>query len=252
MSILYIVVILGGTFGFMFYMRRRLNTQYAHMRAGQVVQRLGLQLVEGSAEHNLVTQSVQPSVQNAYSAKGLLNQMVKSSVGGSLGEFKLRAVGQPYGARSELVLYCRQELTPGLTENTTTTWYDLRLTVYARCGVPPFDLRLRSETRGLETRRVCDAPRLPEQRIGDPALDQRLAIETAEPALPRRIASALAPIAQGLPYVHIVGEGDHVSFVMTPASVMAAAMTFDRVLHALVGIAALCEGRAVPPAMAAA
>lgn len=252
MSILYLVVILGGTLGFMFFMRRRLATQYAHMRAGQVVQRLGLQLVEGPAEHNLVTRSVQPSVNNVTSAKGFLGQMVATSIGGSLGEFKLRAVGQPYGARSELVLYCRQELTPGLTENTTTTWYDLRLTVYARSGVPPFDLRLRGETRGLETRRVCDAPRLPEQRFGDPVLDQRFAIETADPALPRRIASALAPIAHTLAYVHIVGEGDHVSFVMTPQSVMAAAMTFDRVLHALVGVAAVCEGRAVPPAMAAA
>lgn len=251
MSILYVVVIVGGTLAFMVVMRRRLNTQYAHMRVGPVVHRLGLQLVDGDPEHNLATQSVQPSVNNVTSANGFLNQIVKTSVGGSLGELKIRAVGQPYGVRSELVLYCRQELTPGLTETTTTTYYDLRLTAYARCGIPPFDLRLRSETRGLETRRVSDAPRLPEQRFGDAALDQRFAIETADPALPRRIAGALAPIAHQLAYVHLVGEGDHVSFVMTPASVMAGALSFERVLHALAGIAALCEGRAVPAALAA-
>lgn len=250
-NLLLAVVTIAGTFGLMLFMRRRLNTQYAHMRAGELVQRLGLTLVEGNPEHNLVTQSVQPSVQNVSSAKGFLTQMAAGQVGGTLGEFKLRAVGQPYGASTELVLYCRQDFSPGLTRNTTTTWHDLRLTVHARYDVMPFDLRLRKETQGLETRRSSDDPRMPEQRFGDAALDQRFVIATPDPTLPHRIAGALGPIAHTLAYVHVTGAGPRVSFVMTPASVSCAAMTLEQVLHVLASLAVTFEGRPVPGAMAA-
>jgi hypothetical protein len=242
---------IAGTFGFMIFMKRRMNTQYAHMRAGEVAQRLGMRIVEGDPEHNLVTRSVLPSVQNIGTARGFLNQMAAAQVGGTLGEFKLRMIGEPYGAQAELVLYVREDLSPGFTHNTTTTWSDCRITIHARTGVVPFDLRLRQEMTGLESRRDCDEPRMPQQSFGDVALDQRFLIETHDPALPRRIAGALGPIAQGIPYVHVVGAGNHVSFVMTPQTVIASATCFEQVLHALVSIAAIHEGRAVPGALPA-
>jgi hypothetical protein len=247
------LLFLAGTIGFMIFMKRRMNTRYAHMRAGEVAQRLGMQLVEGNPAHNLCTQAVLPSVQNVGSARGFLNQIAATQVGGTLGEFKLRMIGQPYGAAAELVLYCREDFQPGFTHNTTTTWSDCRLTIHARTAVVPFDLRLRQEMMGLETReRDDDEPRMPPQGFGDAALDQRFVIETYDPQLPRRIAGALAPIAHVLPYVHVVGAGNQVSFVMTPQTVMASAACFEQVLHALVSIAAIHEGRAVPGAMAAA
>jgi len=107
-QILLIAVVCGATFGFMFVMRRRLNTQYAHMRAGELAKRLGLTLVAGNPEHNLVTMSVQPAAQNTSSAKGLLKQVAVGQVGGTLGVFELRMHGKPYGAETELVLYCKQ------------------------------------------------------------------------------------------------------------------------------------------------
>lgn len=245
------LLFLAGSISFMVFMKRRINTQYAHMRAGDVARRLGMQLVEGNPEHNLCTQAVLPSVGNIGTARGFLNQIAAAHVGGTLGEFKLRMAGEPWGTAAELVLYCREDLSPGLTHTTTTTWSDCRLTIYARTGVVPFELRLRQEAMGLETREHAeDEPRMPEQSFGDPALDQRFVIETWDPSLPRRIAGALAPIAQVLPYVHVVGTGNHVSFVMTPQSVMASAACFEGVLHALVGIAAIHEGRGLPGAPA--
>jgi hypothetical protein len=168
-----------------------------------------------------------------------------------LGEFKMRMAGQPYGVAAELVLYCRQELETGYTEDVETTWYDLRLTVHARCGVTPFDLRLRKEMSGLPTRRETDELRMPAQAVADAVLDQRFAIETPDPGFPRRIAGVLAPFAPHIPYVHVTGTANQLSFVMTPASVMATALSFEQVLHMLASLAAMFEGRQVPAIMAA-
>ncbi|MCW5808893.1 MAG: hypothetical protein KIT31_41460 [Deltaproteobacteria bacterium] len=247
-----VIAVVGGTFGFMFFMRRRLHTQYAHMRAGDVAARLGMRLVEGNPAHNLVTQSVLPSVQNTSSAKGFLHQMAATSVGGTLGEFKLHMVGQPYGAHAELVLFCREDYRPGLTENVTTTWSDLRLTIHARCAVAPFDLRLRKEMTGLEARRDGDAPRMPPQRFGIPALDERFLLECPDPRLPGALAAALAPLATDVVYVHITGAGNQVSFVMTPTAVSCAAMSLERILHTLASIVAVFEGRPMPAVVPAA
>lgn len=248
-TIFLMIAILGGTFGFMSWQRRKLGKQYSHMRAGELAPRLGMTLVEGNPEFNLATQSVQPSVQNVSSAAGFLNQMAATSVGGTLGEFRLHMTGQPYGANAELVLYCRQDYKPGYAQNVTTTWHDLRLTIRARGTVTPFDLRLRKETTGLETRRAADEQRMPVQSFGDPMLDQRFAIETYDPSLPKRIAAVLGPLSHHMIYVHITGAGDQVSFVMTPASVMAAAMSFEQVLHVLASIGAVLDGTAVPGAL---
>lgn len=249
-TLLVSIVAVVGTVGFMVFMRRKLNRQYSHMRAGEVAPRLGMQLTEGNPEHNLVTMSVQPSVQNTSSASGLLRQVAAGQVGGTLGEFKLRMVGQPYGANAELVLYCRQDFAPGITSNVTTTWHDCRLTVHARCQVAPFELRLRDEHPGLEARRTEHAVALPAQQFGDAALDRRYVIEASDARATRYLGGALGSFGHAA-YVHIVGSGNQISFVMTPASVNASAMTLEQTLHALVSIAAAFEGRPAPGALLA-
>ena len=249
-SLILAIVVVAATLGYMKFMRTKLDTQYAHMRAGELVTRLGLQLVEGNPEHNLVTQAVLPSALNLSSAKGFLGQMAATQVGGTVGEFKLRAVGQPYGASAELVLYCREDLSPGLNVLTRTTWHDLRLAVTARAQLTPFELQLRTPSPGLEPRRAPDAPELPAQAFGDAALDQRYAITTRDPHLPARLASALRALPPTLAYVHIVGDGDRIALVMTPTSVAAAAMSFEQILHALASMVAALEGRAAPGQLA--
>ncbi|MEZ4364304.1 MAG: hypothetical protein R3B48_29285 [Kofleriaceae bacterium] len=243
------LLIVAATVGYMVFMKKNLNQKYAHLRFGEVATRLGLQVVEGDPDHNLATQSMQPGVQNLSSARGFLTQMAASQVGGTLGETKLQAVGQPYGLQVELMLYCRQDLDPGLRRATTTTWYDLRLTVHAGRALPPFDLRLRQEAMGLETRARGDGPAWPQQSFGDPALSQRYVIEAADPGLPLAIGGALGALAQ-LPYVHVTSSGNQLSFVMTPVAVMSSSFSFEPILHTLAQIAAALEGRAVPGALA--
>ena len=240
--------ITAASVGYMVFMRRRIAAQYAHTKLGELAPRLGLQVVEGDPAFNPVTDSVRPSVRNATSARGLLTQVAAANVGGTVGETRIRAVGQPYGNPTELVLYCREDLTPGLTTLTTTTWHDLRLSVQARRPIAPFDLRLRSETTGLETRRAPDDPVLPEQALADPALAQRFVLTGVEPGLAARIGPALGPIAHGVAYVHVVGAGDRVSFVMTPTSVSVGALALEQVLHVLAAIAAALDGRPAPGA----
>lgn len=245
-TLLMMVVTIGGTFGFMIFMRKRLNTQYAHMRFGDVATRLGLRLVEGDPTFNLVTMSMQPSAQNLSSAGGFLQQVAATNVGGTLGEIKMKAMGDPYGSSTELVLYCRQDFEPGIVQNVTTTYHDLRLTMLLRGSVSPFELRLRNETMHLETRRDCTKVQMPAQSFGAPDLDARFVMECFDSSLPRRIAAAVALLPAHAVYVHVTGEGNAISFVMTPASVNASAMAFEQVLHVLAAIASLVEGRAIP------
>ena len=247
-TILIAILTIAGTFGFMYFQRKKLATQHAHLRAAQLAPRLGLQLVEGDPEFNLAIQSVQSSVQNVGSAGGFMKQIAKTQLGGTLGEFKLKMSGQPYGMPTELVLYCKQDYQPGVIENVTTTWFDLRLSVHAKVSLPPFDLRLRKEATGLEAHRQGGAQPMPLGTFGDPLLDQRYIVEAIDATVPRRIATALGSLAPYLMYVHIVGEGNRISFVMTPTSVMASAMSFEPILHALASIAAVLEGRPLPAA----
>ncbi|MDQ3340254.1 MAG: hypothetical protein M4D80_34280 [Myxococcota bacterium] len=247
-TIVFAVLAVAGTFGFMIYMKKRLDTQYAHLRAGRIAQRLGMQVVEGDPEHNLATRSVLPSVQNTGSAKGFLKQVAATQIGGKLGEFRLRLEGRPYGAETELVLFCREELQVGFSENVTTTWSDLRLTVRSRCNVTPFELRLKKAMTGLEPREN-EAP-MPVQRFADPALDEKLVLEAYDPQLSRALAVAIAPLTQ-LAYVHVIGAGNTLSFTMTPTSVMSAAPSIEQILHVLVSIAAVFEGQPAPRALPA-
>jgi hypothetical protein len=240
------ILIVLATFGFMYFQRKKLATQFAHMRAAPLATRLGMRLTEGPPEFNLATQSVQPSVQNVSSGKGVLTSLAAAQVGGTLGEFKLHLEGEPYGERCELVLFCRQDLARGLARSTTTTWYDLRLSVAARATLVPFELRLRSEAAGLATQRDDGAPALPAQQFGDAALDARYVIETLDPALPARIAGVLGALPPFLMYARIVGAHDRVSFVMTPAAVMPSAPSFEPVLYVLVSIADVLAGRPAP------
>jgi hypothetical protein len=249
-SLAFPALIIIATFAFMIISKKKLNQKFAHLRFGDVAARLGLRVVEGNPAHNLATESVQPGVQNLSSARGLVTQMAAAQVGGTLGEVKMQAVGQPYGMAAELMLYCRQDLDPGLRKVVTSTWHDLRLTIHAQRALVPFDLRLRQEMNGLETRRAPDAPAFPEQRFGDPVLDQRYRIEAADPYLPGQIGAALAPLGQ-LMYVHIVVSGNQVSFVMTPVAVMSTAFSFEQILHTLAQVTAILEGRALPSAVAA-
>jgi len=248
-SLFLCVGLIAGTFGFMYVMKKKLGTQLAHLRASELAARMGMQVTEGNPEFNLGCHSVLPSAQALGSAKGFLGQMAKSSFGGKLGEFKLRMAGQPYGAHSELVLYCKEELEKGYGEDTITTTHDLRLTVHARSAVAPFELALRKEMTGLEIKR--GDRRMPPQSFHDAALDQRYVIESTDPALPSRIATALAALPPHLLYVRIVGSGDQVSFVMTPGSVNAVAASLEQLLHVLASVTAVIEGRPMPGMLAA-
>ena len=248
-SLVLIVIVVGATFAFMHFQKKKMRTQLAHLRAGELAQRIHMQMTEGDPEFNLGCQSVLPSANNLGSAKGFLSQMATSSLGGNLGEFKLRMAGQPYGLDSELVLFCKQELDKGYTQDTITTRHDLRLAVRLRSAAVPFELRLREEMTGLETTR--GDRQMPVQAFHDAALDQRYVIESVDPLLPPRLAAAIAALPPHLMYVHVVGSGDQISFVMIPGSVMAVAASLEQILHVLASIAAVIEGRAMPGAMAA-
>jgi hypothetical protein len=173
--------------------------------------------------------------------------MAASSVGGTLGEFKMRFVGRPLGSDAEIVLYVREDLEVGYSSNTTTTWSDLRITIHAKCNVAPFAVVLREPMTGLEPKHERT---MPPQRFGDGALDKRYVVESYDPQLPRHLAAALAPIAQ-CACAHVVGSGNQISFVMTPGSVMSSAMQIEQIIHSLASISAVFEGKPAPQAFPA-
>jgi hypothetical protein len=76
-------------------------------------------------------------------------------------------------------------------------------------AVPPFEVVLREEIRGLETEPLLGLPRQP---FGSRELDTRLVLTTSD----ARLGAALAPVAVGMTQfesLHIVGQGSVLYYV---------------------------------------
>lgn len=233
------IVACVGCVGFMFVFKKRLDTQYAHLKAGALASRLGMQMTKGSPEHNLCTMSVYPSANNLKSGAGWGKSMLASSFGGNIGVFELH-MGN---SQAELSLYAKEDMQLGVYRQRTTTAHDLRLTRFAR--IPsPFVLYLRNPMQGMEIQRPVEAG-MPMQSFGDPRLDQMFVIEAHDPSVPQRIRPIVEQMMELSLYAHVDGSPRGISWVMTPAAVNYSSMYFEKLLPMLGQMASALEGRPV-------
>jgi hypothetical protein len=187
---------------FMFYQRRvvaaRQDQQYASYRAGELANRLGLQIVEGDPSFNLFI-----SRANAEIARGPRD--------GRPVRVRVRLKGSRDGAPIELVYDFRWERETGVTKTTWRKWFDCRIVVEPREAFPEFEVR----SRQAQPAPIAAIRALPPVSTGIPAIDQAYAVATKEPRLAVLLGQHLSGFdVLGAAGVHLVGEGRTISFVM--------------------------------------
>jgi hypothetical protein len=168
-------------------------------RLGAMAQQMGLTVVEGDPETDLV---------HALGVHRAKKPPVSTTFGSHTTTTRLRMVGHPGGRPTDFVFFAEtlSEWVGGTRmahRMAHTTTFDCRLAVELPVTVPPFEIVLRREIRGLESE-----PRLglPTQSFGSPELDARLVLMARDP----RLGPALAAVAAGMTHfesLHILGRG---------------------------------------------
>jgi hypothetical protein len=174
------------------------DQQFAGYRAGQLAERLGLQLVAGDPNFNLFINYANVDVQRGPSD-------------GKPVHVEVRMQGAPQGVPIELVYLYRVERSSDFTTVTWRTWFDCHMSARAARPFPPFELLSRNAPLGPIAQTMPLAP----QSTGNPSADATYLVTTAEPGVAQllgQVADGLAPFANS--GVHLVGDGQNVSFVM--------------------------------------
>ena len=177
------------------------DQQYAGFRAGALAERLGLQLLKGDPSFNfMVTQASQ-----AY-AKGATDKQPM--------HIEVELSGAPFGAPLSLKYLNRVERETGFSSTTLKTWFDCRMTATAKQAFPPFEVTSRKGPVGS----IVKQQALPEAPTGNPAVDADFQVTTTEPALAQLLGQVLPDFAGFTSGVHLVGDGERVSFIMNQTS----------------------------------
>ncbi|MEP7053084.1 MAG: hypothetical protein ABJB12_22150 [Pseudomonadota bacterium] len=187
---------------YMLWSRKRIgqaqDQQFSSYRAGELAQRLGLQLVAGDPNFNLFIRNANVDVQRGPSD-------------GKPVHIEIRMQGAPNGVPLELVYLYRVERESDFTTITWRTWFDCRMSAQAARPFPPFELISRSAPLGP----IAQTQPLPPLSTGNASADATYLVASAEPGVAQLLgqaAAGFAPFANS--GVHLVGDGQKVSFVM--------------------------------------
>lgn len=227
----YVLIFPAVAVGYMFFMRSRhkqktaeFDQQYSNYRAGELAQRLGLQLVKGDPTFNFMVTHA-----NAAVARGATdNQAV---------HIDIELSGAPFGVPLSLIYLNRQERETGFSSTTYKTWFDCRMTATTKQPFPPFEVTSRRPPMGA----IVKQQAFPEMPTGNPAVDAEFQVTTREPGIAQLLGQVLPEfVAMGSAGVHLVADGERVSFVMgqTTAPIVASALYHAEVMsHALSSLA---------------
>ncbi|MEO6599621.1 MAG: hypothetical protein ABIQ16_07090 [Polyangiaceae bacterium] len=232
----YVLVFPVLAVGYMFFMRSRhkqktveFDQQYSNYRAGELAQRLGLQVVKGDPTFNFMVTHA-----NAAIARGATDSQAI--------HIDIELSGTPFGVPLSLIYLNRQERDTGFSSTTYKTWFDCRMIVTAKQPFPPFEVTSRRTSIGA----IVKQQAFPEMKTGNPAVDAEFLVSTNEPGLAQLLGQTLPEfVALGSAGVHLVADGQHVSFVMgqTTAPIVASALYHAEVMsHALSSLAGRLGG----------
>lgn len=185
-----------------YFMRKRTlaghDQQFSNYRAGELAQRLALTLVEGDPSFNLFIRQANVDVQ-------------RGPADGRPVHIHIRMQGQPQGVPLELIYLYRVERESSLTVVTWRTWNECRMSAYARTAFPPFEVASHQAPLGPITRQQP----LPAMPTGNPMVDSTYHVATHEPAMAQLLGQVLPGFTTfANSGVHLVGDGQRVSFVM--------------------------------------
>lgn len=188
--------------GFTLYQRtigvKNQEKRYARYRASELAKRLGLRLVEGDPNFNFLIQQANVDVKRGPRDRRPIH-------------ISIRLQGSRHDMPIELAYFYRVEQTTGFTEVVWTTWFECRLSVYARQSFSPFEISSRKTPAGLIVERYT----YPEVQTGNSQIDATYRVSTETPAMGALLGERLPPFAAfSNAGVHLIGDGAKVSYMM--------------------------------------
>lgn len=227
MPIPLVVVIVIAVVAMLIWQRMRLKTSLAENQDknfGSVADRLGMRVVEGDANINLLY---------------FMQQR---------GDYKrqLRAAGQPYAHPASFIVIDGVETSEYIVYRRITHSFGCFLDVSLEKSLAPFEVVLRNPNQyliplqGMEGR-----AELRETPSGDSAIDAQFVIRAADP----QTAAALVPALQILStqlFVHLSGEGNRLWMSLTRMALPYFAAAAEEYMLAIETAACSLDGRPLP------
>lgn len=183
------------------------DRKYSQYRAGELAQRMGLQIVEGDPSLNMM---MAQTTHNMSSARRPSGGAMGRMLGDKDKQTRVRLEGAPYGRPTQVLFDSYTKSQERLVAHITSWSFVYRMSVQMPVEVPPFEIVLRKGgARGIKARPEW---KLPKQSFGSPDLDAKLQLRCED----RRLGPHLAPAVSGLTshkYLHIQGSGGVISSI---------------------------------------
>jgi hypothetical protein len=174
------------------------SRKYARYQAGHLAWLLGLLLVEGDPSTNLGIRIANPEMRRGHARNAPL-------------DVRVLLKGSSHGVPVELFYAYREETERSLGSITREEKSACRMSVLAGQPFPPFEVTSRRAPHGTINQLLT----LPAASTGRPEIDATYLVATSAPAMAELLGEVLdgfAPFAAS--GVHLVGDGQHIAFVM--------------------------------------
>jgi hypothetical protein len=197
------IVALIVTGYFLVMRQKRIATydqQHSNYRAGELAQRLGLQLLSGDPSFNLFIIQTDQQVLNGPTDKKPVDVNIKMA-------------GSPQGVPLELIYVYNVTQQTGFDVIRRETLFDCRMIAHTRQPFPSFEVLSRTTALGP----IQQVLPLPAVSTGNPTVDAAYLVATGEPGIAQLLGTLLpgfSALDQHKNGIHLVGEGTSISFVM--------------------------------------
>ena len=182
-------------------MRKRVGqteAQHSGARAGEIAQRLGIDVVEGDPNTNFM-------YARALTMKG----------SGVMPEVKIRLEGAPGGRHTAVYYYERADVKSGVLKTTHTTYIDARVVVAVHQAFPEFEIVLRDY--GYFADQMRPELRADPCTTGDAQLDAQFQVKSTDARVGPVVADGLRNFL-GWGFVHVIGKEGALTFKCTQAT----------------------------------
>jgi hypothetical protein len=232
-----LIVVVG--LGFPFVMMRLTDVLSARYRAGNLAQRMGLAVAEGDPRLNLVQATQEHAAKFERGTGGsFLSRLFNSTK-----ETRLRMVGAPNGRPTEFVYWRRHDTKDRVLVISQASWFECRMSLEVPVAVPAFEIVRQHPHMGAYGPKARPELPLPPQTFGDPDIDRRLKLTTAEPGLGPALAPVVDPLGR-LEFVHVQGRDGAIHWLANEEGAMFACRRLPEAQQALERIADVLAGPA--------
>ena len=199
------LIIVFAFIGFWLFMRKKALAGHAQMeqkderaRVGEIAKRLGLSVVAGDPNFNLMHTGRWKDLGDARGTTGHVSRP----------DIEVTLQGESGGRATQLIYVDKIRVQQDILSREIHRWFDARLIIKVRAPFPDFEIYTRNPN---EHARPEPQLALVPQSFGDAALDSQYILKTGDP----RVGAAVAEALKSTPplwYTHFIGTDGTIAF----------------------------------------